>query len=93
MRTFSVIASAALLLACSACVSPEQQAAAAAAQRQADEAQCDGYGFKRNTDAFANCLLKLQEIRTQEENTEELRRASMPPPFWPYGFPGYRPYW
>lgn len=81
----------AALLALAACASPEQQAARAAAQMQSDEAECRRIGFDPGTEAFSNCLLKLREIRAQEENTRELRRASAPPPWWgPY--PGYYPH-
>ena len=77
------------LLILSACVTPEEEAAQAAAQRQLDGAKCTELGFKKDTEGFSTCLLKLQEIRAQEENTRALNRAATPPPFWPYGRPGY----
>ncbi|MBX3507792.1 MAG: hypothetical protein KF714_03335 [Parvibaculum sp.] len=81
----------AALFALAACASPEEQAARAAAQLQADQAECQHIGFNPGTEAFSNCLLKLREIRAQEENTQELRRANTPSPWWgPY--PGYYPY-
>ncbi|MGB3809935.1 MAG: hypothetical protein WA943_07535 [Parvibaculum sp.] len=80
----------AALLMMTACVSPEQQAAMNAAQQQADARECQNYGFKPGTESFGNCMLKLKEIRAQEANTEEIRRASIPSPWWPYG--PYGPY-
>ncbi|MBI1263066.1 MAG: hypothetical protein GC184_15215 [Rhizobiales bacterium] len=93
MKHLKTLLPALFLLALAACVSPEEQAAAAAAQRQADEAECSLLGFQPKTEAFANCMLKLQEIRATEDNTDQLRRANTPSPFWPYGRPGYGPYW
>lgn len=80
-----------MLLALAACVSPQEEAARAAAQQQSDRGECQRIGFTSDTDAFANCMLKLREIRAQEENTRALRRANTPSPWWgPY--PGYYPY-
>lgn len=89
MKHVKIMLPALALLALAACVTPEEEAARAAAQRQVDEAKCTELGFKKETEGFSNCLLKLQEIRAQEENTQALERASTPPPFWPYGRPGY----
>jgi hypothetical protein len=80
----------AALLTLAACVSPEEQAAMDAAQQQADARECQSLGFRQGTDAFGNCVLKLKEIRAQEENTEQIRRANIPSPWWPYG--PYGPY-
>ncbi len=81
----------AMLLLVAACASPQEEAARVAAQQQADETECDKLGFTPGSEAFANCMLKLKEIRAQEENTRALRRANTPSPWWgPY--PGYRPY-
>lgn len=79
-------------LALAACVSPEEQAAREAAQRQADANECQNLGFKPGTNGFGNCMLKLKEIRAQEENTRAIDRANnMPPPWWG---PRYGPpYW
>jgi len=82
----------ALLLAVAACASPQEQAAREAAQRQSDEAECRSIGFTAGSEAFANCMLKLREIRAQEENTRELRRAQTPSPWWGGPYPGYYPY-
>lgn len=89
MRKWFAVAA---LLILAACVSPEEQAARDAAQRAADERECQSLGFKSGSTAFANCLLKLKEIRAQEENTRAIDRAStMPPPWWG---PRYGPpYW
>jgi hypothetical protein len=81
------------LLLLTGCVSAEEEAAKVAAQQQADASECQRLGFKAGTDAFGNCVLKLQEIRAQEANTEQLRRANMPSPWWPYGpYSPYGPY-
>ncbi|WP_339831798.1 hypothetical protein [uncultured Parvibaculum sp.] len=79
------------LLALAACASPQEQAARAAAQTEADAAECERLGFTPGTEAFASCQLKLKEIRAQEANTQALRRAQTPPPFWG-PWPGYYPY-
>lgn len=78
-----VILASILLLA--GCVSAEQQARYDAAQMQADTAECQRLGFKAGTEGMSNCILKLREIRVQEENTDELRRANMPDPWGPWG--------
>ncbi|MBM3507175.1 MAG: hypothetical protein FJX64_05530 [Alphaproteobacteria bacterium] len=54
MRTMVIALCAAAGLA--ACTTPEQQLAA-------DQATCASYGFNRGTDAFANCLLVLDQQR------------------------------
>ena len=79
------------LPALAACASPQEQAARAAAQTEADAAECERLGFTPGTEAFASCQLKLKEIRAQEANTQALRRAQTPPPFWG-PWPGYYPY-
>ncbi|PZM09104.1 hypothetical protein [Rhizobium tubonense] len=54
MRVQAVLPSIALALALSACqtITPEEQ-------RTRDVQTCSGYGFKRGSDGFANCLLRL----------------------------------
>lgn len=61
-------------------LTPEQR-------RAADEAQCRGYGFRAGTDAFANCLMRIDLER-------RLERAMWTRSYYagPYGGPG-RPYW
>lgn len=87
-----LIAAASLMLL-AGCVSDEEIAAQAAAQRQADEAECQRLGFKPNTEALGNCVLKLREIHAQEQNTDAIRRANMPDPWGPWGPYGpYGPY-
>ena len=62
-------------LALSSCVSPDEL-------RRVDEATCVGYGFHRDTDAFATCLQR-----------ESLARRALisypPPPYWGW----WGPYW
>lgn len=91
MRSVRSGLAVAILLLAAACASPQEEAARVAAQQQADEAECNKLGFTPGSEAFANCMLKLKEIRAQEENTRALRRANAPSPWWgPY--PGYYPY-
>ena len=86
--------SLACLLVLAGCVSPEQRAAEIAAQQKADYAECTRLGFKPNTEAFANCLLKLQEIRAQQENTDAIEHANTPRPWGPWGpYSPYGPYY
>jgi hypothetical protein len=55
------------LLLLNGCVpSPEEQAAAAAQQRAADQSQCSGFGFKPDTDAFAQCMMTLSTKRDEQ---------------------------
>lgn len=89
MRKWLALASFLLL---AACISPEEQAARDAAQRHADEQDCQSLGFRPGSNAFANCMLKLREIRAQEANTRAIDRANdMPPPWWGPRFGP--PYW
>lgn len=44
-----------------ACASPEEL-------RQADTAQCSGFGFKPGTDAFAGCMQNLATTRQQKSD-------------------------
>lgn len=88
MRIMRNILAVAALATLAACVSPQEQAARTTAERQADETECKKIGFTEGTEAFADCVLRLKEIRAQEENTRALRRARTPSPWWgPY--PGY----
>lgn len=85
-------------LALAGCVGPERQAAQDAAQMQLDQTECQKLGFTQGTEGFANCLLKLKEIRAEEANTDEMRRANTPRPWGPWGPYGpygrpYSPYW
>ncbi|MES1990679.1 MAG: hypothetical protein V4441_06990 [Pseudomonadota bacterium] len=90
MKQLLILASVLLL---AGCVSAEEQARQDAAQMQADTGECARLGFKPTTEGMSNCILKLREIRAQEENTEELRRANMPDPWGPWGPWGpYGPY-
>jgi len=77
-----------LLLA--ACSTPAEDAARLNAQRAADKAECAELGFKPGTEGFANCLLKLREIRAEERNTKALRNYNRYPPF--FAHPYYRRY-
>lgn len=96
VRTAFAVAALATL---AACASPQEQAARTAAQQQSDQAECKKLGFTEGTEAFANCMLRLKEIRAQEENTRALNRARTPSPWWgpypgyPYPYRYYPPYY
>ena len=77
-----------LLLA--ACATPEQRATQMFAQRASDEAECSRLGFTSGTENFADCLLRLKEIRAQEARTRALNNARRDP-FWP-GYRLHHPY-
>lgn len=87
MKHIVLIATFAGLLFLGACTTPEQRAAQAAAQRAMDEQECIRLGFTMGTEAFADCLLRLKEIRAREAETRALNNARRDP-FWPW----YRPY-
>jgi len=90
MQYMKIMLPALALLILSACVTPEERSRPGRRPASAvDGAKCTELGFKKDTEGFSTCLLKLQEIRAQEENTRALNRAATPPPFWPYGRPGY----
>ena len=57
---------ASLLLA--GCATEAERQAAEQAQRAADEQECVNLGFEPQTDAFADCLLKLRELRAMERS-------------------------
>jgi len=67
----------------SACATAEQRAAQATAQRNADNTECSTLGFQPGTESFADCLLRLKEIRTAEAKTRALNNARRDP-FWPW---------
>lgn len=64
MRFASSLGLVLLGLALAGCTTVEQQ-------RTADEAKCRAYGFKVNTDAFAECLQRIELDRRAE--ARELR--------------------
>jgi len=82
----------ALLLALAACTTPEQRAERAQAQLAADRAECSELGFTAGTDAHANCLLKLKEIRALEADTAA-RRQQAARAFWGPDWPWYYNRW
>lgn len=88
MRIALAVAAFFLLAACS---TAEQRAARAVQQEAADSAECTRLGFTPKTESFANCLLKLREIRSQEETTRAVRRSNRY--FWPSPFHRHHPYY
>ena len=57
MRLTGFVAVAGLLSLLSGCMTAEQQ-------RAADEDKCRGYGFRARTDAFAECLQRIDLARS-----------------------------
>lgn len=53
-------------LAFGGCVSEEERLAREQAQWVADQQECADLGFEPGTDPFADCLLRLREIRATE---------------------------
>jgi hypothetical protein len=89
MRNIALIVCVTGVLTLSACATPEQRAAQAAALRNADEAECTSLGFEPQTEAYADCLLRLREIRSQNAKTRALNNARRDA-FWPWYRPRYR---
>lgn len=44
-----------------------------------DDARCHKFGFKPETDGYANCRLKLEEIRAAERLAARTRLRTAPP--------------
>lgn len=68
-RNTLVLTVATLLAACQS-MTPEQR-------RAADEGQCLNYGFKRGTDAFAECLQRIDLDRRDEARASSIRASQM----------------
>ena len=86
--SFAAVACSLLL---AGCMSQAELAAAAEAQAEADRQVCRDLGFEEGSEAFANCRLKLLEVRAIEDQTYALERAAIAYPY-PWGFYGH-PYW
>lgn len=50
------------------CVSQAERDAAERARRAADRQECINLGFQPDTEPFADCLLKLRELRALERS-------------------------
>lgn len=48
-----------------------------AQQRAADQAQCAGYGYQPGTDAFANCMMKIDTRRQDRADAKAKSDADM----------------
>lgn len=70
MRLLFPVAIAAAVLTLSGCMTAQER-------READEAQCRSYGFKRGNDAFAECLQRIDLDRRAQ-----MRVARDYDPFW-----------
>ncbi|NOG70912.1 hypothetical protein [Roseicella sp. DB1501] len=44
--------------------------------READQKRCDGFGFQRGTEAYANCLMQ-QAAQREAESQQALDRAAL----------------
>jgi hypothetical protein len=68
MRLFPAVGSLVVLLGgCSVIDALDQMA------READQRTCDGFGFRRGTDANSNCL--MQQDAQREEAEQRAQRA------------------
>lgn len=74
LKVLAAVLVAALLAGCQT-MTPEQR-------RAADETKCSTYGFKKNTDAFAECLQRIDLDRAAEMRARdaEFARFSARPP-------------
>ena len=71
MRRIAVLS----VLLLSACASEQEIAARQAQQAAADNQQCLNLGFKQGTEKFGDCLLRVEEIRTQQRLANSYDRA------------------
>ncbi len=65
MRRAGILAVTGIALLVSGCMTAQEL-------RAADEARCRSYGFRPRTDAFAECLLKLDLFRRAEFRNDTL---------------------
>jgi hypothetical protein len=65
------IAAICLVLSLAACASwdAERRARLAAA----DDAKCQGYGFKPGTEPYGNCRLQVEQIRATQQVAADIR--------------------
>ena len=89
MRAIATSMTLVAILLLAACTTPEEKAARLAAIEAADRQECTRLGFTPGSEAFADCLLKLREIRAQEENTRAIKRSSLYGPAYPFHHPFY----
>lgn len=68
-RSMLLLIVATLLAACQS-MTPEQR-------RAADEGQCLNYGFRRGTEAFAECLQRIDLDRRAEARASSIRASQM----------------
>ncbi|MBB4104381.1 hypothetical protein [Allorhizobium borbori] len=68
-RSMLLLTVATLLAACQS-MTPEQR-------RAADEGQCLNYGFRRGTEAFAECLQRIDLDRRAEARASSIRASQM----------------
>ncbi|MDQ6434750.1 hypothetical protein RB623_11905 [Mesorhizobium sp. LHD-90] len=71
MRLVGFVALAGLLSLLSGCMTAEQQ-------RAADEDKCRGYGFRARTDAFAECLQRIDLARSARRYDDDFDRWDRP---------------
>ena len=69
MKNFLTVGSLVVLLGgCSAIAALEQM------DREADQQACDGFGFRRGTDAYSNCMMQQAAQREQEDQRAQRAR-------------------
>ena len=56
-----------------------------AERRRTDEAQCRGYGFRRGSDAFAECLQRTDLDRRADRRARLYGPGGVYRPYGPYG--------
>jgi hypothetical protein len=66
-----VLIAVGMAVLCSGCMTAEQQ-------RAADEAKCSGYGFRARTDAFAECLQRIDLARSARRYDDDFDRWDGP---------------
>ena len=70
MKTFLAVGSlVALLGGCGVIAALDQMS------READQQACDGFGFRRGTDAYSNCMMQQAAQREQEDQRARDREA------------------
>ena len=68
LKVLATVIVATLLAGCQT-MTPEER-------RAADEAKCSSYGFKRNTDAFAACLQRIDLDRSADMRARDAEGAA-----------------
>ena len=92
MRKLLGVGAFAMLVSLAACMTPQEIQAQREIQTQRDGAECQQLGFRPGSNAFGDCILKLREIRAQEDNTNAIQQSRMDDWGGPWGGYPYRHY-